>query len=41
LDSNEAKALPTSDYTSSSFWKGNVPAYREILTEPDGEGSEN
>ncbi|KAJ1508573.1 hypothetical protein HMI55_006810 [Coelomomyces lativittatus] len=41
LDSDEAKALPTSDYTSSSFWKGNLPAYRETLTEPDGEGSEN
>lgn len=41
LDSDEAKALPTSDYTSSSFWKGTLPAYRETLTELDVEQSEN
>ncbi len=41
LDSDEAKPLPTSDYTSSSFLKGTLPAYRETLTEPDVEQSEN
>ncbi|KAI8891753.1 hypothetical protein BC833DRAFT_613363 [Globomyces pollinis-pini] len=40
LDSDEAKALPTSDYTSSSFWKGTLPAYRETFPEPDVEQSE-
>ena len=29
LDSTEAKALPISDYSSSSFWKGALPPYRE------------
>ena len=29
LDSDEARGLPTSDYTSSSFWKGALPPYRE------------
>ncbi len=29
LDSDEARRLPTSDYTSSSFWKGALPTYRE------------
>jgi hypothetical protein len=27
--SDEARALPTSDYSSSSFWKGALPPYRE------------
>lgn len=29
LDREEANALPTSDYSSSSFWKGTLPPYRE------------
>ncbi|KAK5673309.1 hypothetical protein QVD99_000759 [Batrachochytrium dendrobatidis] len=34
LDSEEANALPTSDYSSSSFWKGTLPPYREKEYEP-------
>jgi hypothetical protein len=30
LESDEARGLPNSDYTSSSFWKGVLPPYREI-----------
>jgi hypothetical protein len=30
LDSDEARGLPTSDYTSSSFWKRDLPPYRKI-----------
>jgi hypothetical protein len=33
LDSVEAKALSTTDYTSSSFWKGALPPYRERYEE--------
>ena len=29
LYSDEARSLPTSDFTSSSFWKGSLPPYRE------------
>jgi hypothetical protein len=29
LDSDEPRGLPTSDYTSSSFWKGALPPHRE------------
>jgi hypothetical protein len=31
LDSDEAKALSTDDYSSSSFWKGILPPYRELI----------
>ena len=31
LDSDEAKALSTEDYSSSSFWKGTLPPYRETI----------
>jgi hypothetical protein len=31
LDSDAAQVLPTSDYTSSSFWKGTLPEYRETV----------
>ena len=34
LDSDEARSLPTSDFTSSSFWKGSLPPYRERSSEP-------
>jgi hypothetical protein len=36
LDSDAAQVLPTSDYTSSSFWKGTLPAYRENDVESEG-----
>jgi hypothetical protein len=36
LDSDAAKMLPTSDYSSSSFWKGTLPAYRENDVESEG-----
>ncbi len=29
----EAKSLSTTDYTSSSFWKGALPPYRERYEE--------
>ncbi len=35
LDSDEAKGLPTSDFTSSSFWKGSLPPYRETQNESE------
>jgi hypothetical protein len=35
LDADAAKFLPTGDYTSSSFWKGDIPAYRETVDELD------
>ena len=35
LDSNAAQMLPTSDYSSSSFWKGTLPAYRETVEESE------
>lgn len=35
LDSDAAKMLPTSEYSSSSFWKGALPAYRETVGELD------
>jgi hypothetical protein len=31
LDSDAAQVPPTSDYSSSSFWKGTLPAYRETV----------
>ena len=31
LDSDEAKALSTNNYSSSEFWKGTLPPYREII----------
>jgi hypothetical protein len=31
LDSEEAITLSTDNYSSSSFWKGTLPAYREII----------
>ena len=33
MDSDEARSLPTSDFTSSSFWKGSLPPYRESQNE--------
>ncbi|KAH6563679.1 hypothetical protein BASA50_002712 [Batrachochytrium salamandrivorans] len=39
LDSDEARSLPTSDFTSSSFWKGILPPYRE--NENESEPSES
>ena len=29
LDSDEAKTLPTDNYSSSSFWKGTLPPYSD------------
>jgi hypothetical protein len=31
LDSEGAKTLSTDAYSSSSFWKGTLPTYREII----------
>ena len=31
LDSDEAKTLSTDNYSSSSFWKGTLPPYRETI----------
>jgi hypothetical protein len=31
LDADAAKMLPTSDFSSSSFWKGTLPAYRKTV----------
>ena len=31
LDSDEAKTLSTDDYSSSQFWKGTLPPYRETI----------
>jgi hypothetical protein len=31
LDSDEAKTLSTDNYSSSSFWKGTLPPYREAI----------
>jgi hypothetical protein len=31
VDSYEAKTLSTGDYSSSSFWKGILPPYRETI----------
>ena len=31
LDSDEAKMLSTDNYSSSSFWKGALPPYRETI----------
>jgi len=31
LDSDEAKALSADNYSSSSFWKGTLPPYRETI----------
>ena len=39
LDSDESKQLPTSDYTSSSFWRGALPPYRE--NHPESEPRES
>ena len=35
LDSDKAKILPTDKYSSSSFWKGNLPPYRETIDSDD------
>jgi len=35
LDSDEAKTLSTDDYSSSSFWKGTLPPYRETIDNDD------
>jgi hypothetical protein len=35
LDSDAAQMLPTSDYSSSSFWKGTLPAYHETVEESE------
>jgi hypothetical protein len=35
LDSEGTKMLPIGDYTSSSFWEGTLPAYRETVGELD------
>ena len=35
LDSDEAKTLSTDDYSSSSFWKGALPPYRETIDNDD------
>jgi len=35
LDSDEAKTLSTDDYSSSSFWKGTLPPYRENIDNDD------
>ena len=35
LDSDEAKTLPTDNYSSSSFWKGTLPPYRETIDSDD------
>ena len=35
LGSDEAKALSTEDYSSSSFWKGTLPPYRETIYNDD------
>ncbi len=31
LDSDEAKTLSPDNYSSSSFWKGTLPAYRKTI----------
>jgi hypothetical protein len=35
LDSDEAKTLSTDDYSSSSFWTGTLPPYRETSDDDD------
>ena len=35
LEIDEAKALSTDDYSSSSFWKGTLPPYRETIDSDD------
>jgi hypothetical protein len=35
LDSDEAKTLSTDNYSSSSFWKGTLPPYRELIDNDD------
>ena len=35
LDSDEANTLSTDNYSSSSFWKGNLPPYRETIDNDD------
>jgi len=35
LDIDEAKTLSTDDYSSSSFWKGTLPPYRETIDNDD------
>jgi hypothetical protein len=35
LDSDEAKTLSTDDYSTSSFWKGALPPYRETIDNED------
>ena len=35
LDSDEAKALSADNVSSSSFWKGTLPPYRETIDNDD------
>jgi hypothetical protein len=35
LDSDEAETLSTDNYSSSSFWKGTLPTYRETIDSDD------
>ena len=35
LDSDEAKTLSTDNYSSSSFWKGTLPPYLELIDSDD------
>jgi hypothetical protein len=34
-DSDEAETLSTDNYSSSSFWKGTLPTYREAIDSDD------
>ncbi len=35
LDGGETETLSTDDYSSSSFWKGTLPPYRETVDNDD------
>jgi hypothetical protein len=35
LESDEAETLSTDNYSSSSFWKGTLPTYRETINSDD------
>jgi hypothetical protein len=41
LDSDKARSLPTLDFTSSSFWKGSLPPYRESQNDESSESPSN
>jgi hypothetical protein len=41
LDSDAAQMLPTSDYSSCSFWKGTLPLNRETVEESEQASSES